>query len=295
MVGRAARTPVQSRVGRCDLKPGLTLRPTGTSMMPLITSRSSIELETVEEGALRVGDILCLKTPSGRFLVHRLIAFEKAEGGLLTRGDARSRFDRSVRREHVVGRVHLGKSTPWRILNTLIVVGWVWPHNLLARFAGPTLSEKLTRTLFRLGWLVHVCVVETRSFRVERVRVDRNWSTVAELCNLDPRTLPSAFSETDSWLCYLIKDEKGRPAACLLCFLRDGRCSLEAFGYRDERLCRRLLATLQARIDGPLFSLLFANFHDQWPDSQLNWLLDSGFVATDESSRGDLLQRVYWV
>lgn len=85
----------------------LRFRARGGSMFPFIRNGEIVEVEPVDIGQIRVGDIVFYRTWSGRILAHRVIKKRKGEKGvvLMTKGDAVPRPDVLVYPDQVLGRV----------------------------------------------------------------------------------------------------------------------------------------------------------------------------------------------
>ena len=83
------------------------IRVHGQSMRPSIRDGDRVVIARITDGEVRRGDILCLLTPGGRVLIHRLIRFRSVRGGvcLTTCGDARCAPDPPAGRQQVLGRV----------------------------------------------------------------------------------------------------------------------------------------------------------------------------------------------
>ena len=81
----------------------ITVLPTG-SMEPTLTGGDVLTVESVPFEALRVGDIIVVRTRKFGLIVHRIVEIRR--GKLWTKGDANFRRDAFwVRPDHVVGRV----------------------------------------------------------------------------------------------------------------------------------------------------------------------------------------------
>jgi signal peptidase I len=85
----------------------LRFRARGSSMLPFIRNGEIVEVEPVDIGQIRVGDVVFYRTWSGRILAHRVIEKRKGEKGvvLVTKGDAVPRPDVLVYPDQVLGRV----------------------------------------------------------------------------------------------------------------------------------------------------------------------------------------------
>ena len=91
----------------------LQCRTLGSSMFPLIHSRSLIRVQPVEPGHMRPGDVILYQSGEG-LVAHRLIKKEPGPGKtvLVTRGDAFPwRATAQIDPEQVLGRV---VSIEWR-------------------------------------------------------------------------------------------------------------------------------------------------------------------------------------
>lgn len=136
-------------------------RASGSSMLPMITPHTTLLLERCPPQNLRVGDVIAYRIDSG-WVVHRLYAFTP-NGRLLCKGDWRPRLDPPVEASQVVARLHSVVDGPcpqwlWNALNSLLVVGVVYPVNwLLVRPAGRP-------------WLRRLKVLQVWAVAAERVR-----------------------------------------------------------------------------------------------------------------------------
>jgi signal peptidase len=68
----------------------LTLRVTGTSMLPAIRPGSYVEIRRAGSGAVRLGDIVLVRASYG-FRLHRLVGVWSE--GIVTRGDNHTKDD----------------------------------------------------------------------------------------------------------------------------------------------------------------------------------------------------------
>lgn len=147
-------------VRELNTRGSVTVRCTGTSMLPLIPPNARIELEPCCAGQIKIGDILCYRSPHGQqgFVVHRLFGFHRRTGGLLLGGDWRGRLDRPVPAECLVGRVRRVLDLPfslpvWNGLNRLYIAFVVGPVGWLhSRAWGRELLHRLKRWASVLSW-----------------------------------------------------------------------------------------------------------------------------------------------
>ena len=80
------------------------VRYSGRSMWPCFQEGDLLEIETVAEEVVRVGDCVLLRSHNGTCFVHRVVGFQ---GILCTRGDAMAQIDNHLAGEpELLGRVH---------------------------------------------------------------------------------------------------------------------------------------------------------------------------------------------
>ncbi|MFZ2087958.1 MAG: hypothetical protein WAU47_05235 [Desulfobaccales bacterium] len=121
---------------------GVHLHTRGDSMTPLIRGGSVIQVEQVEAGGLKLGDVLVYRD-GGRLVAHRLIAKRQGPDSLLliTRGDAAPwRHRQEVAPGQVLGRVCAVKwrrglslriDSGWgRVLSLILGVSWPLPQGI---------------------------------------------------------------------------------------------------------------------------------------------------------------------
>ena len=82
----------------------LRFRALGVSMRPFIKNGEIIIVQPLPASKLRVGDIVFFKTDDRGLVAHRLISV-KADGLLVTKGDATYGFDREIKADKVLGKV----------------------------------------------------------------------------------------------------------------------------------------------------------------------------------------------
>jgi signal peptidase I len=95
---------------------GIRFLAKGKSMYPFIREEDTITVEPIEEGRLRLGDVIFYRSNEGRIIIHRVIkkVFYGDSMMIVTKGDASLVLDTAIPLEHVLGRVKLiqrGKKT----------------------------------------------------------------------------------------------------------------------------------------------------------------------------------------
>ena len=256
----------------------VVLQSSGTSMLPGIEPGTDLVLEKVLKSQLKVGDVLCLAAPGGRFMIHRLLGFRARDGYLFTRGDWRSRFDPPVSHEEVVGRVRQGLTSVSRPV-------FGWSNYLLLKLVGEGGAEQVARILLVVGrclsWLRWRLSSHTLSFRV--ARADWESELVGGLCGIDPKLLEETLKRPREWLCYLAYSG-AFPVGCALCLFSQGRWSLEAFGCLQDNLYGVVLQSLHFRCFGVRVGVFEALKNNCFPDGSLDpdRLLRLGFVFNGE-------------
>lgn len=103
----------------------LTMRPTGTSMLPAIFPGDRVTL--TRPRSLKVGDIVLVDGPR----LHRVVAIDPERGTVTTRGDASSTDDPPVPVERVVGVVLAVRPA---IRARLFFLARALAHRALSRF-----------------------------------------------------------------------------------------------------------------------------------------------------------------
>ncbi len=85
----------------------IRFRARGGSMFPFIRNGEIVEVESVDVGQIRLGDVMFYHTWSGRIFAHRVIEKRKEEKGivLVAKGDAVPHPDGLVYPDQVLGRV----------------------------------------------------------------------------------------------------------------------------------------------------------------------------------------------
>jgi len=86
----------------------LRFQARGGSMYPLIRDGDILEVQPIEVGKVRVGDVIFFRGHRGNMLAHRLVRMTQAENGeptLIAKGDTASQFDQPVRPEQLFGKV----------------------------------------------------------------------------------------------------------------------------------------------------------------------------------------------
>ena len=101
---------------------------TSGSMWPVLKENDLVLMQGATGSDVAVGDIIVFRNPKG-FTIHRLI--EKADGKLITKGDANSVEDSPIGGEDVIGKVVVIRGQLARIP----YVGFV------ARSLGPKIQE----------------------------------------------------------------------------------------------------------------------------------------------------------
>jgi hypothetical protein len=126
-------------LGRMASEGPLTIPVRGTCMEPWLSDGDRVEVR--RRRWYWPGDVVAFQDRRGRLVVHRLLGWRPARGGLrlLTQADAASRADSSVPRSHVVGRVQA--PVPWnqrlRAVGRLVVLA----AHLLGRRFGTRVPE----------------------------------------------------------------------------------------------------------------------------------------------------------
>ena len=110
----------------------ISLRASGTSMLPLIQPNARIVLERCDPQQLRIGDIVCYKSPPQGWVLHRLYAIHPSTGWLLLKGDWRGHLDPPVHPDQVLGRLCCVEDSPWpaplwKLFNQLLIWGVARP------------------------------------------------------------------------------------------------------------------------------------------------------------------------
>ena len=85
----------------------LRFRARGGSMWPFIRGGDCAEVQVADAASIRRGDVVLVRTGSGRLLVHRVRWIGRAgeEVALWTQGDALAKPDPMIRAAQVLGRV----------------------------------------------------------------------------------------------------------------------------------------------------------------------------------------------
>jgi len=88
----------------------LTLRVTGTSMLPSVRPGSYVEIRRAEPHTVRCGDIILVRATHG-FRLHRLV--DLRSGWLITRGDNHAKDDPPEPLDRLLGvAVRIGRRSP---------------------------------------------------------------------------------------------------------------------------------------------------------------------------------------
>jgi len=80
-----------------------SFRATGSSMYPFIKKEDTVTIDP-DLGSLSVGDVVLVKTGTGKLLLHRIV--KKQEKGVVTRGDAATADDGFMPFPDILGRVN---------------------------------------------------------------------------------------------------------------------------------------------------------------------------------------------
>ena len=98
----------------------------GSSMSPLLSEGKRVLMRHVDQGKIKLGDVVCFKSQS-QLVAHRVVRIHRLKEGrrFLTKADNASTFDRYLSSDEVVGNVVAveGQSLtafPWKIFNRLI-------------------------------------------------------------------------------------------------------------------------------------------------------------------------------
>lgn len=129
----------------------------GPSMEPAIGLGAAVILETVDPAALAVGDVVSLRSGTGRAVfTHRIIRIADRDGAVWveTKGDANAEPDPSITpATAIVGRV----------TTVVPVAGYLL--TLLSAPAGVLLVLSLGATLIVLGWFLESIAIDRRACR----------------------------------------------------------------------------------------------------------------------------------
>jgi signal peptidase I len=135
------------------LNSGLSLRVkvTGRSMSPFLRGGEILTIRKVSHSSLQTGDLIFFKNHLGFHLLHRIVKKKRDNNGMFafqTKGDALRVCDESVRYDKILGKVcKIEKinsvactkninmeSTPWRTINYLIAMAYLFESRLYSIF-----------------------------------------------------------------------------------------------------------------------------------------------------------------
>ena len=103
----------------------------GTSMLPLIWPGRPLKVTRVDSEELRPGDLVLYRN-AARLIIHRFYA--RSGAFFMFKGDFRTRFDRPVASQAILGRVKPVITRPWlrrlwECANQALIRGLVQPLN----------------------------------------------------------------------------------------------------------------------------------------------------------------------